>query len=354
MQCDRASTTDSLQKAIRFLLNSRRRVAGGPNTPLHENDSPTYWSDFCVFGRFSDEWVTGYTAVALAGSIIPEARDAAYRAWRFLTADRPRKRPGLGYNRETPHDADSTQWGCRLAQLLGLTTDEWFQQGIELLVGSRTGRQPQSSVVPAAFLRPDGGIATYFVTAFPLMDGHRAREDAVRGWTRSHVCVTAATAWMRDVLAFGDLIGFLAREQAPQGYWNSYWWADREYATAHAVESLSRHGLQPEMVERGVRWLSECAGEISAFRLALRLIGISITGSDRAEGLLRRLLALQLGDGSWDASARLRIPPLDLSNPEIRWNWDEGSDGFGGIVIDRARVFTTATGVRALTSCLVR
>ncbi len=292
-----------------------------------------------MFGRTSDEWVTAYVAVALAETGVSEACDAADTAWRFLTADQGAVAAGLGYNREAPRDADSTQWGCRLSVLLGRTSDEWFQRAIKFL--------------SKACLRPDGGITTYpSADCLPLEMRSNTR-GAAEGWTSSHVCVTAAAAWLKDLSLCGDLTAFLVRTQSSEGYWRSYWWADREYATALALESLSRHSPKQELIDCAVVWLKKRLPETSSFKLALRIIGMS-AAHHHADALLSKLLALQLADGSWASSACMRIPPPNLRDPDFRWNWDKASDGFGGIVVDRARIFTTATAVRALASCLAR
>jgi hypothetical protein len=102
-----------------------------------------------------------------------------------------------------------------------------------------------------------------------------------------------------------------------------------------------------------VDWLTGLPPSSSPFRLALRVLGIVSARHHGFEPALTQLLALQLDDGSWTASARLRVPPLDAQNPALRWNWDESGNGFGSIVLDQQRVFTTATAVRALSSCLL-
>jgi hypothetical protein len=337
----RDGAANSLHRAVRFLLGSRPPASSTSHPVAQELESSCQWKDFSVFGRSSDQWVTAYAAVALAETGIPEARAAAEASWRFLTAERGGSVPtGLGYNREAPRDADSTQWGCRLAVLLGHTSDDWFGRSVRFLVSD--------------CFRPDNGIATYpSASCLPFNTSNNTRV-ATDGWTSSHVCVTAAAAWLEELLAHRDLVGFLAQAQVPQGYWNSYWWVDREYATAHALESLSRHGLRGDRFDRAVVWLESRPPGSSSFQLALRIIAISAARPGPPDALLPDLLASQLADGSWPSSARMRIPPPDLRNPEVRWNWDEASDGFGGIVVDRARIFTTATAVRALTSCLVR
>jgi hypothetical protein len=324
----RVDAANSLQKGVRFLLDVRQPSEVG---------APRFWKDFSVFGRTSDEWITAYTAAALAETGISEACDAADTGWRFLTADQSVAPTGLGYNREAPRDADSTQWGCRLSVLLGRASDEWFRRAIEFLA--------------KRCLRPDGGVATYASADSLPIEIRSNTRGAAEGWTCSHVCVTAAAAWLKELLVCGDLTGFLTRTQSLEGYWGSYWWIDREYATAMALESLSRHSLKQELIDQAAVWLKKRPPGTSSFKLALRIIGIS-AAKDHAEALLSRLLALQLADGSWASSARMRIPPLNLRHPDLRWNWDEASDGFGGIVLDRARVFTTATAVRALTACL--
>ncbi|MGA7414429.1 MAG: hypothetical protein WBW33_28425 [Bryobacteraceae bacterium] len=338
MSDNRAAAMSALGRGLRFLLDTRQPA---------EHGLPCFWKEFSVFGRSSDEWVTAYTAAALAETEISEACDAADTAWQFLTAQRSQIPTGLGYNWEAPRDADSTLWGCRLTVLLGRTSDDWFRRAIEFMAGP----QPPPTT---GCLRTDGGIATYPSADCLTIELRNNTRVATDGWRSSHVCVTAAAAWLTELLSYGDLIGFLTRTQSSRGCWESYWWTDPEYATAHAVESLARHDSQRECIERAAVWLEDCPAGASSFQLALRIIGLSAANPSRADALLAKLLELQLDDGSWASSARMRIPPPNLRNPDVRWNWNETNDGFGGIVVDRARIFTTATAVRALTSCLAR
>lgn len=335
-----AGILDALARARRFLLTAQGCAACGGGTPA-------IWQDFDVFGAPSDEWVAAYAAAALAELDLGAEKEAAARCWRFLARESGGAAAALGYREGAARDADSTLWGCRLARLLGQESCPRYRAFAEFLRGC---------------LRPDGGVATYpsaaaLAAQFPgygrLRQGH--------GWMQPHVCVTAAAAWLPEFQT-PEVIAFLIRAQSREGCWHAHWWADREYATAHAVESLARleEGAQPapegsrEAVARGVRWLCELPPGASPFRLALRALGISAGRQRGWEPSLAELPGLQHEDGSWPASARLRVPPLDAPNPNLRWNWDEQGNGFGSIVLDRARIFTTATAVRALNQCLKR
>ncbi len=335
MRGDLAATRQALCRAVEFLLTAHliENIPGGAASHRGLN----CWKEFNAFGTSSDEWVSAYAGCALARSGVTSAFEAACAVWEWLIAAPLHLRPGFGYNRKTPPDADSCVWGCRLAEAIGHASHPCALESFDLLKNCA---------------RPDGGIATF--TAAMLEPLHVGTDEAIAGWTASHTCVTATAAWFPDLMENHKVEAFLARTQCPDGFWKAYWWGEPEYATAHAVESLTRAGMGSELVERAVTWLSESPRPRSPFALALRVLGISSAGSRNFLPALQQLLALQLADGSWPASTRLRIPPPQLPNASIIWNWDEQHNGIGSILPDTNRIFTTASALRALTSCLTQ
>jgi squalene-hopene/tetraprenyl-beta-curcumene cyclase len=324
-----AAADAALQRAINFLLNRRTSETG--------NDS-CHWRDFDAYGSESDEWVTAYVAYALAETSVDRATQAAVNAWYWLVSQGSAHGTGLGYSRSSPQDADSTAWGLRLAETIGRSTDEFAKEAFRHLT---------------TYLHKDGGIGT-FAAADLQKIGFGDSDEAVAGWTASHNCVTSTAAWLRELSEFGDVYGFLARTQEAAGFWRAYWWPDLEYATAHAVESFVRAGVQPEAAGRAVRWLRQNGRNRSPFALALRVLGLSKAGASDSEAALQALIALQLADGSWPESARMQIPPPCLKDPQIQWNWDEHGNGIGSVIVDRKRIFTTATAVRAISAWLMQ
>ncbi|HZS55169.1 MAG TPA: hypothetical protein VFA65_12250 [Bryobacteraceae bacterium] len=314
----------ALKRAVHFLLGKRLTDDGA---------NGRYWRDFNAYTNESDEWVTAYTAYALAETELSEGTQAACEAWEWLIYGSCLHGSGLGYSRLSPQDADSTAWGLRLAAMLGRSKDTFAREAYDFLT---------------TFVRPDGGIGTFSAPgALAICPGKNPSD--VAGWTASHTCVTGPAAWLLEI-AGGNACRFLANTQQKAGFWRAYWWADDEYATAHAVESLAATGDFDEAVQRGASWLKDRHSR-SSFTLALQVLGMAKGGEQHFETALDDLLALQNDDGSWPPSARLRIPAPFLKEPHLQWNWDEGGNGIGCIMVDHRRVFTTATAVRALSAC---
>ena len=321
----RLDAARALRSAVEFLIASSFSTDG----------AEAWWQDFDLYPGPSDEWVTAYAGCALAGAPGGRAHRWAAKAWRWLKNRASGRSAGFRYNGRTTPDADSTAWACRLAVGLGISGGP-LDGALGFLESCR---------------RRDGGIATY-----PSREAVRAAiripaDLPVDGWASSHVCVTAAAA---GIPKFGDderVRRFLRREQMRSGEWRGYWWCDAEYATAMAIECLAHSATAPDRraAGLGIEYLRTSGGGDSAFRLALRIIGLSRGGEPPAD-LLGQLTALQQTDGSWPPSARLRIPPPDEMSPDRRWNWDEGYKGFGSIRLDANRIFTTATAVRALSA----
>jgi hypothetical protein len=174
------------------------------------------------------------------------------------------------------------------------------------------------------------------------------------GYRAPHTCITAAAA----VLGLGDTtLSYLRGIQNTDGSWSSYWWQDDEYATAWAVEALASSTTHRSAVAAAVAWgahrvswdgavRTEADGEPSAFATALALYAIRTTraGDDSgpaAERALRWLLEHQLENGSWEPSARLRVPAPSVHHP---WESPE-------LIMHYNRdcgVWTTATVILAL------
>lgn len=76
------------------------------------------------------------------------------------------------------------------------------------------------------------------------------------------------------------------------------------------------------------------------------LLDNKTTENDTVNRAIRWLNSKQLGDGSWQSSAFMRVPPMGLLIPDQfdYEDWVEGMDKNWGVISrDQHRIFTTAT-----------
>ena len=308
------SVAQALERAIAFLVDQQAHTGR--------------WSDFLLPAGPSDEWVTAFVGACLLETPAKEARLAAERAWQALIS-RQRDEAGWGYNRLTPADADSTAWALRLAAQLNIAQAERVDAARHFLADHQV---------------VGGGITTY-ANADPIRRYTRLPEDAsLAGWRSAHTCVTAAAAPEVGKAA----ARYLARQQAATGDWQGYWWWDDEYTTALAADTLaSRRATalawaQTRVDSSGA--VQSTDGQLSPWATAwcVRILCLGTTPETRAACTLamRWLVGSQQRDGSWRASARLRVPMPGQVD----------AVGGPGVInaVDQHRVFTTAAVAAAL------
>ena len=319
---------------------------------LLARDNRGWWKDFFLPAGTSDAWVTGYVGTVLAGLGNPLAQNAAENAWTLLAQQR--LEDGWGYHAEVTTDADSTLWGLQLAQALG-QENEATAQGADRFLRQH--------------LNPDGGLTTYLqesaIRDYVNMSSGLVSFD---GWFQSHTCVTAAVAALKEWRPI--VTPYLLDQQQADGSWHSYWWSVDEYATALALTVVS----ESEPLGRAIRWGRERlkywleAAQPSEFAIAWCLQILSRDNTPETLQLLERgvkfLLERQQSNGSWQPSAKLRVPRPDCLNPESVANWKQWTGKVSGTPtmeqvlkntfniysLDSQGVFTTATVLRALHS----
>jgi squalene-hopene/tetraprenyl-beta-curcumene cyclase len=328
--------TPALERGVGFLLSAES--ASG------------WWRDFDTLAGPGDEWVSAYVAAALASAPDPRARPRAWCTWRRLRRRRWWS-GGWGYNGKVPGDADSTIWSLRLAHALGAGGSLRARRGYRFL---------------ARHLRPDGGVSTYSEEG-PIRHFTRVRPSfSFRGWCGAHACVTAAAASLPEIGADPRVRAYLRRAQSDDGGWTAYWWCDRSVATALAAEALAESSAAEDADARcrAAAWavgrvredgsvgsVTHPAGSAFAAAWCLRLLLLGDgRGGHMADPVPAAawLLRSQRANGSWPASAALRIPPPDVEDPERYERWALHGRGGGSILLDGNAIFTTATVVDAL------
>jgi hypothetical protein len=326
----RPNTGDAAAAALDFLLAAQ--------------DPRGAWRDFFLPATESDGWVTGYVGLALAQTADPRAHAAAERAWSHLRRV-AKDDGGWGYNDATPTDADSTLWALRLAAAIGEGNSPTARAGRACLERHR---------------RPAGGIATYASADGPRNYVGLPASVDFSAWALPHVCVSAAAAGLPGFLDDG-LRTYLLAHQCEDGAWPSYWWFDSGYATAEAVEALGPGAHRDRAVQHAATRVDAAT---PAFGLAhtLRILALEPSAGEAAAQAATLLCASQEPNGSWRASARLRVPAPDCSDPgpDAAWKPWLGLGVMPGSLaelfertftitsLDHRRAFTTATALRAL------
>jgi len=308
----------------------------GINFLLSRRDARMRWSDFDTLAGPSTEWISAYVAFALARTGRGPALEAARETWARLRFQHWWS-PGWGYHTRVPSDADSTVWTLSLC----------------MAVGARPGRRALRFL--GRHVTHSGGVTT-FASGLPIRIFTRVARGSFAGWCGEHACVTAAAVSLRSLPRRTRALAWLRDVQRPDGHWSAYWWESPCYTTTLASEALSAETADGDAarVARGIEWTESYVrtrdGALLPFEasLALRTLVLSNEASVERSRVLETLLAGQHADGSWTPSARLRIPPPDMTDPDSCTQWKEGGRGGRSVQVDGAGCFTAASVLLAL------
>jgi hypothetical protein len=320
----------AIQRAFAFLVKARDRAG--------------FWHDFDLAPGSSDEWVTAYIGLAIASLESESAINVAFEAWQWLLSRR-KVDEGWGFNHLTPRDADSTLWALKLAEVLGYGHWNSAQQAYAFL---------------EQHVCENGGVTTYASDAQIRQFIDAPASASFAGWCEPHTCVTAAAATLKRFRTAA--CNFLKTRQEVNGCWRSYWWIEDEYATALAAEALL--GYSPEQTQPAINWAinrirpdgsvpSTLFPSGSSFAVAwiVRILLLSYECNPVVTPLrqaIHWLLRQQNADGSWTASAGLRVPPPHISQPYNFKEWKLDGKIEGSISLDKRGLFTTATVLQTL------
>jgi len=306
-------------------------------------NSDGLWHDFTMQGG-SDEWVTAVVGSVLARSGNEEASEWSRNAWdQFGLRNLFIGHGGWSYNARCPEDADSTAWGIRFANNLGLMEAGRTTLAVNALMKHITAEGGMTTYIHNDEIRKYIGIPTANLS----------------GWKMPHTCNTAAAAVLPQMNRL--LCPYLAARQLPAGNWDAYWFTDTVYSTAFAMEALLMNDADQfrQAIALAARWILNKAGnkrfipnrflpEGSPFATALGLKGLILAGyekkaREKAVEFLEWLLENQRADGSWEPSFfLLKIPPGHTGSFR-----DESPDEFperwaGRVYPDIRSVMTTA------------
>jgi hypothetical protein len=254
----------------------------------------------------SNVWASAFVAAHVGR--IPAARPAAAAVVARLVEGR-RDRGGWAYDETLLEDCDSTAW-------------------VLLAAKASATPLPRGLVIPSLrFIlrhqRESGGFVTYGPEGIP----HFGEIAERAGWFTPQPCVTAAAlaalaAYATPQLPAIEQAARYLAEAAVGALWRAYWWYGPTYATYHAVralaqaERLSSHHAQATAAAllhaRGEDggWDGEQPGRSLPFTTALALLTLLELGWTGPElgTAAELLLAHQLRDGSFTASAELLVP----------------------------------------------
>lgn len=275
------------------------------------------WIDFTMHGA-SDQWVTGYCALALAEynrSAIDagvRVKDSILRAYEYLQAV---MHPcgGWGYNANTQPDSDSSAIILRFMVCGGFEV-------------------PQKSV---GFLRQHGSPAQGYKTY--LRDNPKDR------WGKPAPEITAAVSnilYDTGSLSEQDLSAIwtkhLSWRQRKSGDWSGFWWCNNAYPTLSVYELLHRLKISPERE-------TQTPHNAGQFDLACLLHSACLLGHDVLAGdILHRLLL------SLDGEALCVRPSAYLQAPAAFSSHLHGDR----YALDGHGLFTLAQIIRSFTAAI--
>ena len=156
-----------------------------------------------------------------------------------------------------------------------------------------------------------------------------------------------------------NTISFLLETQNPEGYWESYWWRSKYFATTRIIQQF--HYVDNPRLRRGIlralNWLTQSSNidgywnngydsnipcPLSTAHCVRALLEVGFEQKELICRSIRWLLEQQNTDGSWEGIPMLQIPPPHVSDP-VQVVWKLGGRGVGSCCLDEKRIYTTST-----------
>jgi hypothetical protein len=294
----------AIERSLRFLINQAK---------------DEHWTDFHLPIGESDAWVTAYVLYRLVDVpsclITPEARRLICDALTWLKSAQSAC-GAWGYHRHIEADADSTSLALLALQLHGQVVPK---SAIRFLLSC---------------MNSDGTFSTY-----PVGSGLGV------GWESAHheVSCTALLALKGHMPpgTWDKMIRFVRQAKLSRRGTAPYWWLTPLYCDAIQTSLFESQGAVIQSIEPENKAPGRVA--FSSFEIALSLLSMSADNSMCVlhRELFARLLEQQEHDGSWCASAWLRLVNPGCLKPTERI--DSGS-----LHVDKRAIFTTSTALSAL------
>lgn len=300
------------------------------------------WTDFMTSAGQSTCWTSAYIGMQLA-----ECNNTHPLLQPVL--EKVLSKDSNAFNEAMIQDGDSSSFLVGFQQKIGVITDlsqrDWL-----------------------SFMNADGGWVTYRDPKALRMKLELPSTISVAGWTNSHVCVSAAAAYVLAGipslrLDYEKSCLYLITQLENKKHWSSYWWTSDVYATSFAIQALQHHPEFKGRCETPALWLAneqETSGywynpataEPSIFYTALAIKALHAYNAKGFHKSITKgvdwLLKNQMTDGSWQTTRILRIPATNVLDPSTVKRWRKSSFGVNCIVDDHHRLFTTSTVLNTL------
>jgi len=325
---------DALVCAVDYLVKNLCPLRGWSDFPTNQSGESTSWVTAHVLGQ---------TGVILPHRVLQTSLQA------LLSQQQD---PGTwGFSHSTPPDCDSTLHVLNAIFRLGVKKINIAEPiRFVLLHQSKQGR-----------------FRTYRDKI--LLAGYRGTSNDLNynGWMQPHVCVTAVA--LETLMHFPDFVpnhvltniaDFLLETQTPEGYWESYWWRSKYFATTRIIQQFDsiNNARLKEGILKALDWLIQSAnidgywdngydtGKACPLSTANCIKALLATEAQPKELIMKGvswLLQQQNNDGSWKGIPALQIPPPHVKNPSDIAVWKVGARGVGSCCLDEKRIYTTAT-----------
>jgi len=314
------------------------------------------WSDFQTNSSgSSDSWISAFIAWQ-SGKMLTHEQKTNLRELlnSYIQEDK-----GIGYSLTSGTDCDSTTHFINACLELGVSIDLVSNQ-IKYILNHQ---------------KPDGGFSTY--NKENIDDLIKTRKyKSYSGWLSSHNCVSAvvfetlARINFINNSAFSNLIDYIVDKQNNMGFWDSYWWHSRFFATSKILNVIRSQNLLNKPLEiayqKGLDFIlsnfnngywGNGYNNTPCIISTCMSASVFVNNADikHSENVINKvvdwLISKQNKDGSWLSNPIFQIPPPDLENPSnFQWRFDK--HGVGSCTNDQNNLYTTSLVINFLNSCL--
>src|SRR6185503_17869728 len=186
------------------------------------------WTDFPTNrSGESTSWITAHV-IWQVGTLLPS--QIAQAGVRELLSQK-QATGAWGFSQYVPPDCDSTAHTIMALHAMGVA-EQNLLPSLEFVLSHQA---------------QDGGFQTYKDATSLRQYRGAGSETNYDGWLQSHTCVTTvALEVLMNFPGIGDnrrldqVVEFLIKHQAPEGYWESYWWMSKYFTTTRILQQFNR------------------------------------------------------------------------------------------------------------------